>query len=365
MENHAAADPGPHLYPPPAWSTAGVPPWSTATRPLSDIRELTEPSLVEVVIRKPLLGPGVARKPSLTRKLSLVRKPSSRAQTHLGAERHAGDDRRGRTSPVVSPNSEAGGSSVYSIPMGSVPPRSSSKPRKEPSMPLARAPLLGPAPSKGTGYTIPNRGHSQSPVKEVAARLNAVTSDQSRRIPSRTFIRASQPSDILEFPTHRHPRITLDLQLGASLFVGGGSIEGNVRLVVDDAERVRHKRALAIARISVDLLGVEEMSPPTRRCMFLNLATELIDSEHPPPHSMVESLKQISPIDPFWLLTPSTSCLPFMLSLPLDVGPPPFQSKHARIRYALCVTILIRDQGRQYLVRTSQEVTVLSVYDRK
>jgi len=145
--------------------------------------------------------------------------------------------------------------------------------------------------------------------------------------------------------------------------VGGGSIEGIVRIVVEEYERARHKRSLALARISVDLLGIEEMSS-TKREVFLSLATELIDSENPPPSTMVQSVKQISPIDPFGQLVPSATTIPFVLSLPLDVGPPPFQSKIARIRYSLCVTLLIRDQSKQYLVRTSQEVSVLSVYDR-
>jgi hypothetical protein len=79
---------------------------------------------------------------------------------------------------------------------------------------------------------------------------------------------------------------------------------------------------------------------------------------------MVESLKQISPIDAFWPLAKSISNMPFYLSLPLNVGPPPFQSRLARIRYVLGVTLLIRDQGKQYLVRTSQDVSVISVYDR-
>ncbi|KAK5162697.1 hypothetical protein LTR04_003095 [Oleoguttula sp. CCFEE 6159] len=181
-------------------------------------------------------------------------------------------------------------------------------------------------------------------------------------MPSRTFVRTPQPTDILEFPAHRHPRISADLQVAAPLFVGGGSIEGQVRITVDDAERVRHKKSLAIARISIDLVGVEEMSGG-RKAIFLSLGSELIDSEHPPPHNMVESLKQVSLADPFWLLTPSMSVLPFMLSLPLDTGPPPFQSKLARIRYILSVTLLVRDSTKQYLVRSSQDVSVLSVYD--
>ena len=170
--------------------------------------------------------------------------------------------------------------------------------------------------------------------------------------------------DILDFPCHRHPRVTVELHVAASLFVGGGTIEGHVRIVVEEIERIRHRRQLAIGRISVDLLGAEEMSG-VKRHVFLNLATELIDSDNPPPHTMVESLKQISPLDPFWHLAPSMTNLPFALSLPLDVGPPPFHSKNARIRYILCTTVLVRDQGKQYLVRTSQEVSVLSVYDRK
>lgn len=57
--------------------------------------------------------------------------------------------------------------------------------------------------------------------------------------------------------------------------------------------------------------------------------------------------------------------MPFALSLPLDVGPPPFTAKHTRIRYIISATTLIRDQGKQYLVRSSQEIPVISVYDRK
>lgn len=353
--------------PPPPWSTAAIPPWSTATRPLSDIRELTEPSLIDIVPRKPVPNSSLVHKTSLSRKGSLARGRSVRVVQPSEDE----DDHKGRRSPDQSSGSDAEDhSGIYNIPLGSVPPRSSSKPRRERSVSRTRNPSAGPPlfplvpPPRGMGYTVPNRGQSRSPVKEVAARLNPVESDFARRIPSRTFVRTSQPTDILDFPLHRHPRISLDLQLGASLFVGGGSIEGNVRIAIDDAERVRHKRSLAIARISVDLLGVEEMSG-VKRSIFLNLATELIDSENPPPHRMVESTSQISPIDPFWHLVPNSTSLPFSLSLPLDIGPPPFQSKHARIRYVLCATLLIRSQGKQYLVRTTQEVSVLSVYDRR
>ncbi|KAJ4360831.1 uncharacterized protein N0V89_001398 [Didymosphaeria variabile] len=78
---------------------------------------------------------------------------------------------------------------------------------------------------------------------------------------------------------------------------------------------------------------------------------------------MVDSQQQIGLDDPFWHLVPSITNLPFSMSLPLNVGPPPFQSKNARIRYVLCISLLIRDQGKQYIVRVSEDVTVLSVYD--
>jgi len=146
--------------------------------------------------------------------------------------------------------------------------------------------------------------------------------------------------------------------------VGGGSIEGTVQIKVDEAERIRHRRTLDIARISIDLLGIEEMNG-NRRCVFLNLATELIDEDNPPPQNMVDTQEPIYNEDLFWHLIPSVTNLAFNLSLPLNVGPPPFQSKNARIRYMLCVSLLIRDHEKQYIVRTSEDVTVLSVYDRE
>jgi hypothetical protein len=150
----------------------------------------------------------------------------------------------------------------------------------------------------------------------------------------------------------------------AAIFVGGGSVEGTVQINVDDAERIRHRRTLDIARISIDLLGLEEMSG-NRRHVFLNLATELIDERNPPPANMVDTQEPISSYDAFWHLMPSVTNLAFNLSLPLNVGPPPFHSKNAKIRYQLCVSLLIRDHGKQYIVRTSEDVAVLSVYDRR
>lgn len=199
-------------------------------------------------------------------------------------------------------------------------------------------------------------------MRHVAARLDPITHDTNRRIPSRTFVREPLSKELLEFPLHRHPRIELGLDLSAGIFVGGSSIEGTVQIQVDDAERIRHRRTLDIARISIDLLRLEEMSG-NRRSVFLNLATELIDENNPPPANMVDIQEPTSSQEGFWHLMPSVTNLAFNLSLPLNVGPPPFQSRNAKIRYVLIVSLLIRDQGKQYIVRTSEDVTVLSVYD--
>lgn len=383
----------------PRGHSANAPSWAKP-RPLSDIRELTEPSLVEAIPQRLLSESNLARSTSRT---SLSRKPSSvskhrpsidsRLAENREPERKASlesngvrSGRRGRPSRTPSPPSPADNSysSIYSIPPGSVPPRSSSRARARstsrsrapPQIPLLpvtqrvpappslhTVPSLPAPPPRGSGNTIPRRGQSQSPLRHVAARLDPISHDTHRRIPSRTFIREPFSTEILEFPTHRHPRVELGLDLSAGIFVGGGSIEGTVQINVDDAERIRHRRTLDIARISIDLLGLEEMSG-NRRSVFLNLANELIDEDNPPPQNMVDSQEQISPHEPFWHLMPSMTNLPFMMSLPLNVGPPPFQSKNARIRYVLCVSLLVRDQGKQYIVRTSGDITVLSVYDR-
>lgn len=366
---------------PPPWSTSSIPPWSTATRPLSDIRELTEPSLVDIsnkyhiperessLNRKGSLGRSgsISRRPSLHRGGSLTRKGSLRGidkRTIKPIIAQCAELEANERRVTLSPEGQTDRSSAYSLPLENVPPRSSSQLNRKPSFSQPREAPLPPAPPRSLGYTVPNRGRSRSPVKAAADESNPLLPGHLRKVPSRTYNRTDQgPNmDILEFPCHRHPRVAVELQIGASLFAGGSSIEGYVRVTVEDIERIRHKRQLAIGRISIDLLGVEELSS-SKRAVFLNLATELIDSDHPPPHNMVDSLKQLSPIDPFWALAPSSSTLPFSLSLPLDVGSPPFSSKHARIRYVLAATMLIRDQGKQYLVRSTQQVSVISVYD--
>jgi hypothetical protein len=114
--------------------------------------------------------------------------------------------------------------------------------------------------------------------------------------------------------------------------------------------------------MAIDLLGFEDVTHG-RTSTFLALGTELLDAAHPPPADMVQSADVISTEGGFWPLASTTTTLPFMVSLPLDTGPPPFQSKHARIRFLLTATALIRDAGKHYRIRNSQDIQVLSTYD--
>ncbi|KAI9787301.1 MAG: hypothetical protein M1835_002820 [Candelina submexicana] len=224
-------------------------------------------------------------------------------------------------------------------------------------------PLAPPPPAKGSGLTIPSRGRSRSPVRAAAARRNPVSMESLRRIPSRTFVRISQPDDILESPQYKHPRVSLDVRVSAPLFMGGGTVEGNIHLIVDGGTGQRaRKNVVFIGRIMVDVLGVEEASGK-RRSIFLSVANEIFDADHPPPTTMLVSPSLVTSTDCFWEMAPSTSDLPFKLNLPLNVGPASFHSKHARIRYILCVTAVIKVTGKQYWVRQSQDIAVLSVYD--
>ncbi|KAI5200717.1 hypothetical protein E4T39_05568 [Aureobasidium subglaciale] len=342
--------------------------WPPGMRPLSDIRELTEPSLVDALEKRSTTS--VHRQPSITRQSSLRRGPSMKRTGSVRILEPAGsssssyrEDLITTESTINTPESLREGSSLYSIPISSIPARQSSNIRDRPRHQRNLTSRSSPTPLQhNVSRTIPNRGQSHSPVKQTGARLDAVGSDTSRRVPSGTFLRNPVPRDILEFPTHRHPRIGVDLQIAAPLFVGGGTVEGFVRVIVDEAVKSRNKKSLTLGRIAVDLVGTEETSS-NRKAIFLSLGTELIDSTHPPPRNMIEP-QDFPDDDCFWSLIPSFTSLPFVISLPLDTGPPPFHSKHARIRFVLCATILIKDGGRQYLVRCSEDISVLPTYDR-
>ncbi|KAK0318857.1 hypothetical protein LTR54_013424 [Friedmanniomyces endolithicus] len=251
--------------------------------------------------------------------------------------------------------------SCYAVPLSSVPRRSSSfghSRRDSRDKPFVRP----DKPSADALYSIPNRGLGRSPVKDARLRFDPVTAGMAHGVPSRTFMRCPHPMEIVDSPSYKHPRVRLELQASAPISVGGGTVEGFVKVTVDDNERLKQRRTLGIGTISIDLLGYEEVSGG-RKASFLALGSELVDSRHPPPPNMVEPTNPLTPGDKFWTTSPSTSALPFLISLPLDTGPPPFTSKYASIRFMLCTTALIRDGCAHYRVRTSQEIQILPTYD--
>ena len=264
------------------------------------------------------------------------------------------------------PFNRAYSTSTYSLPLSRVPVRKSSRVRLQ-RRPSQVSKVVGdasklPPPSRGAGRTIPTRGNSTSPVRSAARRLNPISSDM-RRIPSRTFVRSVKPMDILDFPELSHPRVSLEVQTPAPLFVGGGTIEGQVRIMIDgnrDTHVSEPGKAVSIGRISVDVLGVETSYGKSN--IYRSLAVELVDEEHAPPSTMIAASRALS--EAFWEVRPSDSVLPFRLNLPVNMGPPPYSSKRASIKYILCATIAVKISGKQSFIRRSQQIAVLTVHDR-
>ncbi|KAL9114888.1 MAG: hypothetical protein Q9227_001131 [Pyrenula ochraceoflavens] len=214
-----------------------------------------------------------------------------------------------------------------------------------------------------TSNIVPCRGRSISPLRKILDR-DPVSSITIRRPPSKTLVRTVPPLEILNTPTSCHPRVDMSVILPASLFVGGGTVEGHIKLDVDTAPlRKTRPVPLFISRLSVDLVGVEETADG-RRWAFLSLASEMIDADHPPPFDLVESLSPLP--DTSWPLKPSSVKLPFCLNLPLNVGPPPYNSKQVRIRYVLAATAIIisaGETGKANVVRHSYPIQLLTVHD--
>ena len=254
------------------------------------------------------------------------------------------------------------------IPSSSVPKRRSSKSgsRRDEAVrgsnDLPQWPMPIPSP-RSSGQTIPTRGASRSPVRRTTTETT-LSSSHTPKIPSRTFIRAIKPADIIEIPILRHSRISLDIQLSSPLFMGGATIEGELCIVVDGGKPKRRQQTmpiLSIGRVSIDVLGVETYYE--KHHVFRSLAIELIDDDHPPPNVMIAASRSLH--DGFWEIAPSTTLIPFRLNLPVNMGPPPFKSKHAAIKYILCATVTLKILGNQIHIRKSQEIAILTAYDRK
>lgn len=258
--------------------------------------------------------------------------------------------------------------SALSLPMKDVPERRSSASFFAKGNATSRHSSISDLPSwklpppSAAGQIIPPRGRASSPVRK-ALNHDPVSSDTLGRSPSKTFIRTTTPLDILDLGNTRHGRVDMNLQTPAPLFVGGGTIEGHVLLTIDGGTvRKTKPKSLTISRLSIDVVGVEEVTDG-RRWIFLSLATELFDEQHPPAASLVTTQIPASGSELSWPLQPSSAVIPFCLNLPLNIGPPPYVSKQARIRYILCATAHIKSAGTLALIRQSFEIQMLTVYD--
>ena len=246
-------------------------------------------------------------------------------------------------------------------------------PRVTPSKPIhsilkwnkVDIPPVALAPPQGSGQTIPTRGQPSSPIRRRAMDSEPIISDV-QRTPSRTFTRLVKPVDIINVPEIKNSRLSLRTVVGSPLFIGGGTIEGEVHVVVEGnkprwGHRLRLQPVQFLRRATVDVLGVETCN--SKHHIFRTLALELIDSAHPPPAGMVASVK--TRFDESWEIVPSTSKMPFRLNLPVNMGPPPYRSRLANIKYILCTTLTLQAEGQQYYVRDSQEIPILTIHDRE
>ena len=182
------------------------------------------------------------------------------------------------------------------------------------------------------------RGKAVSPLKIQRSSIGGLE--------SRTFVPALAPTDVLDLPTLAHPRLSLDVRLSAPLFMGGATVEGEVQIKIDaDISERRRKSlpALAILRISVSVVGIEHCKD--RQEIFRALTTNILHfSDDPATEDLTKS---------------------FSVDLPVVMGPPPYKTKKAGIRYLLSCLVELEISKKPHLVRQTREIIVLTVHDRK
>ncbi len=205
------------------------------------------------------------------------------------------------------------------------------------------------------GTSIPPKGASTSPIR----RPDGPT---LRRAPSRTFVPAILPTDILGSPILTHARASLSIRLSSPVFMGGATVEGEVHVTIDGGgfePRWKAKRPLSLSRISVTLAGIERCRG--KQYIFRALTSDLIDEAHTPPDGMAPGAN----INGSWDVAPSDTLLPFRLNMPVAMGPPPYKSKKVGISYWLSASMVFTVNGKTHIVRQSQEIVVLTVHDRR
>jgi Arrestin (or S-antigen), C-terminal domain len=286
--------------------------------------------------------------------------PSSEYMTPIAKNQGEKHDSKGLGSRAAS---------AMSLPLRDVPERRSSASIFAQSLHGSRKASLQELPTwpmPPTGErTEPSslRGRSDSPVRR-ALHKSTQSSQAMRSSPSRTFIRTTPPLDILDKGCIRNDRVELSAHLPSPLFVGGGTIEGHIKLEVseDNHSKKNKFKQVSISRLSLDVIGVEEVNDG-RRWVFLSLGSELLDDSHPPPPALVDSKNSQLESELSWTLKHASAVIPFCINLPLNLGPPPYLSRQASIRYILSPTAHIKVGEKRTLVRQTWNIQMLTVHD--
>ena len=107
--------------------------------------------------------------------------------------------------------------------------------------------------------------------------------------------------------------------------MGGATVGGEVHIAIDGGSETKRKSksALSLSRTSVTLVGIEQCK--SKQEIFQALTCDLIDRSYPPPTTMAPGAS--TSIESTWDIVASESVLPFRLDLPVDMGPPPYESK--------------------------------------
>lgn len=206
-----------------------------------------------------------------------------------------------------------------------------------------------------TGTNIPSKGASTSPIRRPHG-------STLRRAPSRTFVPAVLPTDLLGTPILTHSRACLAIRLSSPVFMGGATVEGEIHITIGGGsfkQRRKAKQPMSLSGISVTLAGIERCKG--RQEIFRALTSNLIDEAHPPPDGMAPGVG----IDGSWNVVPSDTILPFRLDLPVAMGPPPYKSRKVGISYWLSALMGFTINGKKHFVRQSREIMVLTVHNRR
>lgn len=224
---------------------------------------------------------------------------------------------------------------------------------------LANPPLPPPHQSSAyrvsvRGSTVRSKGRASSPLRQPDS--------STREAPTRTFVPDIFPADLLYAPKLSHARLLIDLRLSSPMFVGGATVEGEIHLVVDggpNAGRRKSPYALSIYRICVMVVGIERCKG--KKEIFQALTTELLDMNNPLPLNM----QPVQGDAQCWSVVPSSTILPFRVDLPIMMGPPPYESKRAGVKYMASTTIEFNIGKKKHFARQSKDIIVLTVHDRR